>query len=464
MLPHKVMIEQIQAEQRAAWAEAGIPAGSPTVSARLGATASRRWDSAHQSTSNHQRETERARQIGRRLVAEKPDIARQSLKNTASSVLTAGYQTLRDGAQFIGKTLRSANDIVKQVDVFPNFPAVQCAEATSQAGRNQTDLLADAATVADFRAMAESLGFSVRIRMKSTKAKSETGQTYYETSPAFDEATATLNGKLIMLALHNDGGFDPNALLLAEQIARENDGVMSTAYAGLGNQNGALCANVVPAENCIPNANYCEANGLYNDILDSDYRFKRFIVDLSPGEQRGMVYKLNEEYGADYVQVGDSGSWGELWMRPGKNQDEIPELWCNRIDGISQTRPAVPAPAKAPGCAQDGRNFALTAGGVLLGAMATIWGVHFCIMRCHNNKAEIKAMLEKIKRLAVRPAPSSPADDAGNDTQHELQAVRTDPQRTEPQRAAPQRTASSKPDEKSSSSEYLGDGKSRGSE
>jgi hypothetical protein len=85
-------------------------------------------------------------------------------------------------------------------------------------------------------------------------------------------------------------------------------------------------------------------------------------------------------------------------------------------------------------------------------------------MRCHNNKAEIKAMLEKIKRLAVRPAPSSPADDAGNDTQHELQAVRTDPQRTEPQRAAPQRTASSKPDEKSSSSEYLGDGKSRGSE
>jgi hypothetical protein len=71
MLSHKAMIEQIKAEQRAARAEASIFASNPTLSARPGEPPSRRWDSGHQAALNGQRETERARQVGQRLAAEK---------------------------------------------------------------------------------------------------------------------------------------------------------------------------------------------------------------------------------------------------------------------------------------------------------------------------------------------------------------------------------------------------------
>jgi hypothetical protein len=457
MLSHKAMIEQIQAEQRAARGEAGIVAGSPTVSARPGAYVSRRWNSNHQAALNHLRETERAHQLGQRLAAERLDLDRQSLKSTASSLLRAGYQTLRDGAHFIGDTLKSANDFVKQVDVFPNFPAVQGVGATNQAGFNNTDLLDDAATVADFRAMAESLGFHVRIKMTSTIAKSETGQTYYETTPAYDEATEKLNGKLIILGLHNGDGFDPNALLLAEQIARAKDGMMTTTYAPppVGKDN-AVCANLVPAEKCISNANYCRANGLYNDILESTGYINRFIIDLSDVEQKGMIYELNDAPALNYVQAGHADTWGELWMRPGDlSSEQIPTLWCNTISQFEQSPPfvppsSVPEPSASPEFLQTGAYVVM----ILMGGSFFICTTSIGVAICVKNKSAIKSVLKNIESLILPPATSSSPDDAEHEPQHELKAVRT----------APQQNVLVEEGGASSSSEYLGDAKSKDSE
>jgi hypothetical protein len=140
MLPHKVMIEQIQAEQRAAVADVGIFVGKPVLSVRPGETAARRWDSDHQSGLNRQRETDRARQIGQRLAAEKE--ARQQ----------RGFAT--QATEFVGGVVDGMISVIS--------PQGAAAEAVDFAGAAESAAEAVPSLVT-FQQRAEELGFSVQL-------------------------------------------------------------------------------------------------------------------------------------------------------------------------------------------------------------------------------------------------------------------------------------------------------------